>query len=209
MEAQLAAAVAPSESRGIHDANCAHVGGADAVFFNHSRNSGGATTTTMGCRAEVRGSGYCEIVGRSSEGEENDTSHQEYREYGRAPEHEAGSAAVRGGEHGNVLGNDRCINLHNGATQGVSSDQDHPVDAVTLERRVICVKCLGTGEVPVSDLLEDEGEGGPCKVCAGEKFVEKVEELTVRIPPGAHDGYTAVHPGMGHTNLTGEEKGVR
>lgn len=45
---------------------------------------------------------------------------------------------------------------------------------------------------------------GPCKVCAGERFVETSERGTVRIPPGAFDGYSEVFPGKGNVDMTGE-----
>lgn len=134
--------------------------------------------------------------------------HHDYRGCGNhAPECNAGPAAVGGEESENTRENGRWTRSHKGAAQEVSLDQDHPVDAVILERRVICAKCSGTGKIALSDVIGGEEKGGPCKVCAGETFVEKIEELTVLIPPGAQDAYTALYPGMGHVNLTGEKKG--
>lgn len=197
-EAQLEPTTTPSASQGIHHADCAHVGGADGGFSNRRKSSGGISTAIIDDPGGICDSGYC-----STKDETHIMGHHDYRGCGNhAPECNAGPAAVGGEESENTRENGRWTRSHKGAAQEVSLDQDHPVDAVILERRVICAKCSGTGKIALSDVIGGEEKGGPCKVCAGETFVEKIEELTVLIPPGAQDAYTALYPGMGHVNLT-------
>lgn len=103
---------------------------------------------------------------------------------------------------------------------------------VDVERRVVCPDCDGSGAAPGSrvqrcPVCNGRGElrtqrgffsvsrpchhcGGsgrvietPCRTCGGEGFVQRKEQLRVRLPPGVEDGSTRTVKGAGERGRRG------